>query len=254
MEKYDTLLHKAQRGIEVWKTKLGKQQKELVNKGIAEATISKIAGGKEKVGHDTLHNFVEGLTNLLLEHHYQWKPHALDFMLAEYADLHHALGGKFEQIAGIYEMFHKANEGAGILKNILQLHADGNVTIQGQWGNIYHGKAHNFLTNMVSINIRATHEYEFHHQICFNIGNYLMAGGERVERIYAVSTTVTLDNIFSANLRVLIRRHPSAISLPYQYSPNTPEWDELNQTHAGLTDYLSENSILRQTKKVNENF
>jgi len=251
---YEQLQKKATRAFERW-DRLKLQQKEFADttKGLSPPTISKIANGN-RVGIDTLRNFVQHVESILQEKCWCWQPHIEDFTYAHGADLHPTQAGTFDKIAGIYEMFHRTQEAGGIIKNILQIHADSNVTVNGQWGNTYYGRAHNFLTGLVSINIHKTQEYAFYHQICFNIGNYLMAGGERVERIFAVSTTVSLDNTFSTNLRVLIRRPPNVLSQPFLYMPDKPEWADLAQTHDGLIAYLNEQSILKQTKKVNDSF
>lgn len=254
-EEYQVIQTKIQKAVSVWRRK-GHQQKNLVDsKSYSESTLSKILGGKEKVGEDTLANVLAFVEDKLNAIGYQYDDNFSEYILDEDAlEIQNKTQreGIFSKMAGLYEMYHLAAEGGIILKNILQIYPDGNVLIMGKENNTYYGKAHNFLNNLVCINIHRANHYDFFHQIIFDIGNYLMYGGEQVQRIFGISTTISLENMPMANLRVLIRLPQEMRSQPFQYVPYSAEWQELNAQYPNLIAYLTENATLKLKKRIND--
>lgn len=255
-EEYQAIRTKIQTAVAIWREK-GHQQKSLVNeKSYKQTTLSKIVNDSEKVSADMISNVLDFVEHKLQEIGYIYDvkfetyiPENDDDIKIQSKDKR---TGIFLKIAGLYEMFHLTAEGGIILKNTLQIYPDGTVIIIAKAGHTYYGNAHNFLNNLVAINIHKANDYAFYHQIIFDIGNYLMYGGEQVQRIFAISTTISLENMPMANARVLIRMPQNVSSQPFQYIPNTPEWNELEIQYPNLIAYLNEANMLKLKKRVND--
>ncbi len=253
-EEYESKRLQAQKGIKVWVEVLKRPQKELCDYGQI-TMLSKIKNDNNKVGHDTLNNLFEKINEKLAEENFEFHTGFREYVKNSdkmVTDVLENSSGIFLKISGVYEMYHRTTEGNCILKNILELGADGKVLIRGQEGKIYYGKAVNFLNNLIVINIHRAGDYDFYYQIAFDIGNYLMISGENVARIFAVATTISLENMPLATLRVLLRVPKDAISQPFVFQPNTIEMNNLIEKNAALVNYLSENSLLRLKKRVND--
>ncbi|TAE69878.1 MAG: hypothetical protein EAZ85_12570 [Bacteroidetes bacterium] len=254
-EEYQEIRNKIQKAAAIWKNE-GHLQKNLINeKSYKTTTLSKIINNSEKVGDDMIINVLEFVEQKIQEIGYIYDNN-FETYIADNNNIKikskDKRTGLFSKISGVYEMFHLTAEGGIILKNTLQIYPDSSVIIIAKEGHTYYGQAHNFLNNLVSININKANDYDFYHQIIFDIGNYLMYGGEQVQRIFAISTTINLENMPMANARVLIRVPQNVSSQPFQYIPHTPEWHELNIQYPNLISYLTEQNTLKLKKRVND--
>ena len=256
MQELEELREQAQKAIKTLKS-INILQKELVSKGMTSSTISKIANKRHTVSKETLENFLQEIDSILSSNGYVFNENHKEYVSDENSEFKTPKNqqGKFAKIAGLYEMYHLSTEGNCILRNILDISAKGIVVVKGQSDHIYYGQAHSFLSSLVAINIHKTEEEEFYHQIVFNVGNYLKVSGEQLVRIFAVSTTINLDNMPMANLRVLIKIPKDKMAQAFCFVPNTKEWKELEEREPNLVEYLvSQNSILKLEKKANNPF
>ncbi len=251
-------LTQARKALEKWK-ELGQQQKFLANELVPETTITKIKDDKYEVTETVLNNFLENVTKELLKKNYEYDHEAESYVSTNPNNdfIPENRSGKFKSIAGHYEMFFLASTKNNILKNVLILDAKGKVIIHGQGGYVHFGVAEHFSNSLVAINMQSIGDDKkpFFYQILCNIGNYIDLYGEKVERIFAIATTITTQNMPSATLRVLIRIKPNEYPQTCEYPFDSLEYHKLQETHPNLIAYLTQpNAVVVLDKRVNDTF
>jgi hypothetical protein len=251
-------LQQARKALDKWKELRG-LDKELVIEGRFSApTISKIKKDDENTPTEQIVElFIVHIDKLLLEKGYEYDHEAERYISINPDNdlIPENRFGKFKSIAGHYEMFFLASTKNNILKNVLILDAKGKVIIHGQGGYVHFGIAEHFSNSLIAINMQSIGDDKkpFFYQILFQIGNYIDLYGEKVQRIFAIATTITTQNIPSATLRVLFRINPNEHAQVCEYPFDSDEYDKLQETHPNLITYLTQphaNVVL--DKRVND--
>ncbi len=163
---------------------------------------------------------------------------------------------------GVYKMYHLSNCSNSILKNIIRISENGNVSIDGYENCTHKGKAQVFKGSFLSIQmdtlVHQNGEKEpFYYQIFANLNGNIQYG--KIYHFFGISTTVSLGDEAMANKRVFVK-------LSNNENEQNQDWfheliktkdktaiEKLNQSETGkIADYLLENSNLIVKEKANQ--
>ncbi len=168
----------------------------------------------------------------------------------------------FKNVKGVYEMYHLSHFSDTILKNIIRIDQDGEVTIDGYSACTHKGNAEIFKGSFLSIHIHTLIDEEgekepFYYQIFANLNGNIQNG--EIFHFFGISTTVSMTDEAMANKRVFVRlsndekEQNSEWFHELLYVKNEEDMKKLNDSKAGkIADYLLESSSLIIKEKTNQ--
>ena len=171
------------------------------------------------------------------------------------------LSTTFDNVMGIYEVYHLSENNETILKNILRIDEQGQVQIDGYSDCTHEGEAIIFQGNFLSIQIHTLcnnkgKKTPFFYQMLANIAGYAQNG--TIRYFTAVSTTVAINHEVMSNKRIFIKisnnsQEHKELKHCVFFVTNEQDLEELNQSQAGrIADFLLHSSTLTIKQKTNE--
>jgi len=213
--------------LENWRLQ-GKNQQQLVNYlkehcirhhiknlPISTSTLSKIKNKSVEVSEKTYFNLAKVLQNIDKD-----MPSEIPISSQE---------NPFKHLVGKYEIYHQARHPQTLIKNILEITQEGKAFIYTASQHTHYGEVNVFQGTMVAITFHQLDRKEFYYQLLMNLKGYLEYGLAKVSHLWAISTTVSLEQFPMANVRILC---------PIENSNNkvSPETIDLNSPH--FKEYL----------------
>lgn len=246
--------------------KLAEHKKRLKNKSrnlpaTSESQISRHYKGDKEVTLSVI-SFIEGYLKTL---RIEWNDETKRYELEEggnATDDDYVSYEPFKNVKGVYEMYHLSHFEDTILKNIIWITNEGEISINGYSDCTHKGKAEIFKHSFLSINMDTLvhsngQEEPFYYHILANLDGNIQNG--EIFHFFGTSTTVSLTNEAMVNKRVFVK-------ISSDENEQNPEWihelimtnnseaiQKLNTSKAGkLADFLLENSSLIIKEKTNQ--
>ncbi len=160
----------------------------------------------------------------------------------------------FMHLKGKYEVYHKSRHKDTLLKNILEIGPEGKAFMHSHSNHTHYGEVSIFQETMVAINFHTLNQKDFHYQILMNLKGYLEYGLSKVTHIWAISTTITLEQFPMANLRIICPSHNAHNKLsPENIDLTSPDFQAHLERHPALSVFISDKpSRLLCPYEVNE--
>ncbi|AFM02527.1 hypothetical protein Fleli_0015 [Bernardetia litoralis DSM 6794] len=225
----------------------------------SESKISRFYKGGDEVTLPVI-NFIEGYLKTL---RIKWNEEIEKYELEEGIEIEeeYIVREPFKNVKGVYEMYHLSHSRDTILKNIIWITNEGEVSIDGFSNCIHKGTAKIFKHTFLSIQLEMIHstlrQEPFYYNILANLDGNIENGN--IYHFFGISTTISMNNEVAANKRVFIKlsddeneRHEDWIH-ELIYINDTEAINKLNESKAGkLADYLLESSASIIKEKTNQ--
>ncbi|PIY09170.1 MAG: hypothetical protein COZ18_08460 [Flexibacter sp. CG_4_10_14_3_um_filter_32_15] len=168
----------------------------------------------------------------------------------------------FKNVKGAYEMYHLSYFSDTILKNIIWIDEEGEITIDAYSACTHKGKAEIFRGSFLSIQMHTLihedgGEEPFYYQIFANLNGNIQNG--EIFHFFGISTTISITDEAMANKRVFIKLSNDENEQNQDwvhellYIDDDEAMQKLNESKAGkLADYLIENSSIIIKEKTNQ--
>ena len=193
-----------------------------------------------------------------------WNPTLLKYEVEEGIDVDEefVLKKPFKNVKGVYEMYHLSHFSDTILKNIIRIDEDGEVSIDAYSACTHKGKAEIFKGSFLSIQMHTLihpdgEEEKFYYHIFSNLDGNIQNG--EIFHFFGISTTISLTNEAMANKRVFIKLSDNENEQNQDwvhellYIDDKEAIQKLNESKAGkIADFLIESSSIIIKEKTNQ--
>lgn len=250
---YDDIVEK----LEEFKKKMPNDKK---TPSTSKSQISRYYNGETEVTRRII-DFVERYLGTL---RVNWNPTLLKYEVEEGIDVDEefVLKKPFKNVKGVYEMYHLSHFSDTILKNIIRIDEDGEVSIDAYSACTHKGKAEIFKGSFLSIQMHTLihpdgEEEKFYYHIFSNLDGNIQNG--EIFHFFGISTTISLTNEAMANKRVFIKLSDNENEQNQDwvhellYIDDKEAIQKLNESKAGkIADFLIESSSIIIKEKTNQ--